>query len=301
MKGFKGTTYREAIYNYQKEAHKKINSLFSHMHFAWRCEHREEKENVWQSTKNGRYRIGFNKVAPVKVKILDSNLVPISRESGFASEQWYSNNLDQEITGRHNYKTYTTTENIETNRNLIGVTIENKFTIGSGEQAKVKVENETTVSVATEFEKTRQSGKTKGQEEENEITFPIAAHSKVEVERQIDRARMKSTENILIYLDISFYLTGYKSDKCAMFHGSKDRRGYNGKTRVLADFKNTNDFTNFLLGINPRFPNQKRNFLNDKKVKNDYNWLIDNTALQYIEERTYENASFGQCVVREHT
>lgn len=302
MQGFKGTTFRQAMYQYQKEASNHIRSLFKELGVSYddRGGFHEQDKDIWQADHNGRYRVIFKPFIPIKIKVLKSSLVPLSRDSDWASQKVYTNDLDTEVGGRHAYKTFSTREESNTSRNLVGLTVTNTFTAGTGEGASVKVENSTEISVSAEFESGSEKSHQKGREEETEITFTIPSNDEVTVEQIVDKSKIKSTETTLVYFQVAFGITGYKrqSRKASEWlNGSKDWRGYNGKTRLMAEFNSTDDFTNFIIGVNDRYPNQRKDLRRNSKVKKEYEWLLNNSCLQYIEEKEYNDASYGHCRV----
>ena len=299
MIGFAADTYQEAVYEFQKTFTNKLRDVL--VHIGWKSLPESDKikqinRNVWG---NGYFHIDFKGLVPYKADYKAIESVTLDRTPDKAAERIYTNRSSTPTTHTYEHQKDVTTRTLSSTTNMQGLEVSNKFTIGTGESAAVKVENETEIKVSASFEqhKEEETATTDSETDTTEIVVP--GHTRIRVTQAKWKSKIKQTDEVHILCQPAFEVHSHAKCIPSSVYPNKNYKKRGKHARRALAFSDLTDFKMFLKGICPDHKNARTNYLDNEKVAETYEWMESNTAFRKIEETMFLNASFGEVVVED--
>lgn len=299
MVGFTGETYQEALHDWQKAFTLRLRTLLLEMGWKWLPDEdriKQLRKDVW----GYRYfHIDFKGLVPYRIDYKTIESVSLDRKPDKAAERIYSNRMDTETTHIYEHEKDVTTRRLSSTTNMQGLEISNKFTIGTGEQARIKVENETEIKVTATFEQHRESETAVSDSETDTTEIVVPPNTRVRVVQAKWKSRLKQTDEAHLLCHPAFEVHSHRKwiPKGIYPNRHYKKRGKHAR-RALA-FSDLADFRVCLKGISADHPRMRTNYLKNKKIADILDWMEAHTAFRKIEESVFENASFGEVVIDE--
>lgn len=296
--GFDAPTYEEALYNFHMDYTSKIRDLLYCLGFDF------DKKDIDQLSDNvfgyNYFHVDFREIIPVVVKYRPISQVILNRTPDKAAERVYTNRGSKVSTHTYTHAKAEERRILNGSRNLQGLEISNKFTIGTGEASSVKVENETTISVKAEFEQVHESENTTSSQETDQTEIKVPPGKRVRVTQAKWNAKIEEVDEAYVEFDFGFNLNVKRQwIPHRLDLGGDDYKRRGKYARRIMSVRSLSDLNAILKGISARFPHQKNNLLANKKVANIMRYLNNNAHFVKTEKSTFDDASYGEVEINE--
>ena len=296
---FTGETYQEALYDFQKAFTQRVNTILKHMGFDGlppQSAIKQQKRDQWG---DGYFHVNFQALTPIEVRYEPQHTVTLERKPGEAAERVYTNKTSVDQNHVYEHQRDHVTRKLRGTTNMQGLEISNKLTVGTGEGASVKVENETTVTVSASFEQSTESEKTDSTSEKDTTSITVVPNTKVRVTQARWDSKMEQTDKVFLQCDVAFEIHAHRKRVPDGVYPNEDYKKTGSDARRVIVAKSLSDFRSILRGINSRYPKLRKDFLKNGVIADNLNWITKNASFVKIEESTFENASYGEVVEEE--
>ena len=298
-------TFEEALQKFQKDFAYRMHTVLIRSGWELPAQNQiklmgtENGENIWG---DGYFHINFNPLVPVSVSYTPISTVVIDRKPAQAAERIYRNGSSDPEPNKHTYthQTDSIKRRLSGKTNMQGLEIKNKTTVGTGEHASVKLENETEISVKAEFSQMQERETTNTNTEIDTTEVYVLPNSSKRVFQAKWESKFEETDEKNMKCDIGFSLHAHKNNIAHGIYPNPDYRKTGASARRAFSVTSASQLRNMYLGISAKHRNMKKNWISaDKVIDQNINWLMQSGVFMKIEKSVFEQGSYGEVQIED--
>ena len=302
---YTATTFEEALQRCQENFASRVHTVL--VRSGWKLPPQnqiklmgtENGENIWGS---GYFHINFKPLSPVSVSYTPISTVVTERKPAQAAERIYRNDSSDPEPTKHTYthQKDSTKRRLEGKTNMQGLEIKNKTTVGTGEHASVKLENETELSVKAEFSQTQERENTNTNTEIDTTEVYVLPNSAKRVFQAKWESKFTETDEKHMKCDIGFDIHAHRKTIADGVYPNPAYKKTGSDARRALSVTSAAELRNLYLGISAQHKNMKKNWIAaDKVIDENIKWLMASGVFMKIEESIFEQGSYGEVQIED--
>ena len=249
--------------------------------------------------KDGREIIQFKELQFEKADVHSGNAVPLGDlENHYAIIDTVDNETPEDALHKVEYERGETTslesQESQTHGWNVRTWIEGQSGGGEatgGSYVKAGIE----IGAHGEYAKSMKEGSGKSDLVTTSTTLTVPANSERDIEQLIQRGKVKVTFTHKGVIDLRFVCVGYKHLRHhkGFIHDNEDWKKWGGtKSRRIWRTESATDLYAILTGQSGEYRNYSRNWLEDKWIRQAYEWLADedNRTLEFTTEAVFDKS-----------
>ena len=302
---YTATTFEEALQGFQKDFTYHLHSVLVRSGWKLPAQNQiklmgtENGENRWG---DGYFHINFKPLAPVSVNYTPISTVIITRKPAQAAERIYRNGSSDPEPTHHTYthQKDSSKRRLSGTNNMQGLEISNKLTVGTGEAASVKVENETQLTVKAEFQQTEERETTDTTTEIDVTEVYVGPKHAKRVYQEKWESKFKETDEKHMVCDVGFDIHAHRKTIGKGIYPNPGFRKTGSDARRALQLNSVSELRNVYLGISPHHKNMTKNWISaDRVISDNIDWLMSSAVFMKIEETIFEQGSYGEVQIED--
>ena len=300
---YTATTFEEALQQFQKDFAYRVHTVLVRSGWELPAQNQiklmgtENGENIWGS---GYFHINFKPLVPVSVSYTPISTVVTERKPAQAAERIYRNSSDEPSHHVYTHQKDSSKRRLSGTTNMQGLEIKNKTTVGTGEHASVKLENETEISVKAEFSQTQERETTDTDTEVDTTEVDVKPKRNKRVFQAKWESKFKEVDEKHMKCDIGFDIHAHRNNIADGVYPNPAYKKTGAGARRALSVTSAAELRNLYLGISAQHKNMNKNWISaDKVIAQNIDWLMKSGVFMKIEESIFEQGSYGEVQIED--